>query len=329
VTPPDPDELGIRLEPLFDGRRVSSIVQRPCPYRTSYELDEVDVELDDGTSLSLVLKKLERSALDAGALSAKPRFLHDPLREIEVYRSVLEPTGLGTPRYHGAVVEPADDRFWLLIENVAGEVLWQVGEIEVWREAARWVAVLHDELRGSVPEAVRPHLLRYDAAFYASWMERALEFADPGRLAALEPLASRYGEAVERLAAMPMTFIHGEFYASNVLIQRGAGRTRIAPIDWENAALGPGVVDLAALTTGGWTEVERAEIVAGYAEQANALGHRLDELELHETLDLARLHLAVQWLGWDPRWSPPAEHRQDWLGEALAVARRVGLLDAR
>jgi aminoglycoside phosphotransferase (APT) family kinase protein len=328
VTTLDPDELRNRLGELLDGRRLAEIDQRPCPYRTSYELDELDVRLDDGTSLALVLKRLGRSALDPAARRAKPAFLHDPLREIEVYRSLLEPAGLGTPRFHGAVVEPSDDRYWLLIENVAGEVLWQVGELDVWREAARWLAVLHDRFRDRVPESARTHLLRYDAGFYASWMQRALEFADADRRSELEAIAKRYDEVVERLAALRATFIHGEFYASNVLIQRGDGRVRIAPIDWENAALGPGVVDLAALTTGGWNDAERAEIARGYAEQSSALGEDLDPRELREALDLARLHLAIQWLGWDPGWSPPAEHRQDWLGEAVSIARRTGLVDA-
>jgi aminoglycoside phosphotransferase (APT) family kinase protein len=326
VTPVDPDALRARLGNLLDGRRLASVVQRPCPYRTSYELDEIDVDLADGSSLSLILKSLGRSALEPAARRAKPEFLHDSLREIEVYRSLLEPAGLGTPRFHGAVVEPADDRYWLVIENVAGEVLWQVGELDVWREAARWLAVLHHTFRGGVPDTVRAHLLRYDEGFYASWMERALEFADAGRRSPMEQLAKRYDHVVDGLARLPETFIHGEFYASNVLIQRGGGRIRIAPIDWENAALGAGVVDLAALTTGGWTEAERAAITAGYAEQASALGRSLDEGELHNALELARLHLAVQWLGWDPSWSPPAEHRHDWLGEALAIARRVGLV---
>jgi hypothetical protein len=42
-------------------------------------------------------------------------------------------------------------------------------------------------------------------------------------------------------------------------------------------------------------------------------------------LDYCRLHLAVQWLGWAPEWSPPPEHTQDWLGEALGLARKLEL----
>jgi thiamine kinase-like enzyme len=109
------------------------------------------------------------------------------------------------------------------------------------------------------------------------------------------------------------------------LIQRDSTSLRVAPIDWENAAVGPGVIDLAALTTGAWSAAEREQIARGYLDRAAALGHEHDEAELQETLELARLHLAVQWLGWEPTWTAPAEHRHDWLGEALAIAERLRL----
>ena len=324
VTAAGTDELRGALERLLGGE-VASLDRRPCAYRTSYELDELDVELADGEKLSLMLKSLGRGALDPAALRAKPGFLHDPLREIEVYRSLLAPADLGTPRFYGAVVEPELDRYWLVIENITGEVLWQVGELEVWREAARWLAVLHDRFENRDLAAAEAHVLRYDSAFYASWMERAIEFADDEERERLAPLASRYEPVVARLAAQPVTFIHGEFYASNVLIERGSGPVRVAPIDWENAAIGPGVIDLAALTTGAWSTAEREQIARGYLDQATALGREHDESELLETLALARLHLAVQWLGWEPTWLPPAEHRHDWLGEALAIANSLRL----
>ncbi len=47
--------------------------------------------------------------------------------------------------------------------------------------------------------------------------------------------------------------------------------------------------------------------------------------EFLTALDYCRLHLAVQWSGWSSGWSPPAEHVQDWLGEALSLAEKLGL----
>jgi hypothetical protein len=44
-----------------------------------------------------------------------------------------------------------------------------------------------------------------------------------------------------------------------------------------------------------------------------------------ESLDVCRLHLAIQWLGWSTDWTPPKEHAHDWLGEAIALARKLGV----
>jgi thiamine kinase-like enzyme len=99
----------------------------------------------------------------------------------------------------------------------------------------------------------------------------------------------------------------------------------VCPIDWENAAVGPGVIDLAALTTGAWSAAERESIARGYVDEAAVRGQARDGEDVLETLELARLHLAVQWLGWEPTWTAPAEHRHDWLGEALRIAGALGL----
>jgi len=174
--------------------------------------------------------------------------------------------------------------------------------------------------------AARGRLLEYDASHYRVWLERAGEFARaPGqprsRAVAVERIAQRYEEAIEELLALPRTVIHGEFYASNVLFAGSPRSPRIAPVDWELAAAAPGVVDLAALTSGnGWSDRDRKAIVAAYQSTipSGALSAR--------DLELARLHLAVQWLGWaPPSWEPPADQRQDWQGEALALVEELGL----
>jgi hypothetical protein len=35
------------------------------------------------------------------------------------------------------------------------------------------------------------------------------------------------------------------------------------------------------------------------------------------------VQLAVQWLGWSERWTPPEDRAQDWLGDALDAIERV------
>lgn len=45
-------------------------------------------------------------------------------------------------------------------------------------------------------------------------------------------------------------------------------------------------------------------------------------------LDLCRVHRAVQWPGRAPRWSPPTEHRIDWLPHALWAAERLAMQES-
>jgi phosphotransferase family enzyme len=331
-------EIRAELERALAERRggrveITAFERRPGAYRTSFAIEELDVGLEDGTRLRVMMKDLSRSALHEHALAAKPELLYDPLREIYVYRDVLEGAGLGTAVYHGSSIDPARDRWWLFIENVVGDALWQIGEFEIWEEAARWLARMHASLAGHAGDAAP--LLRYDRELLGVWAQRAAGFADDPRSSwsaedrrQVHALAESYDAVVEPLAALAPTFLHGEFYPSNVLVQRGGDAPRICPIDWEIAAVGPGLLDLAALSVGSWTDSERARLAAAYRAAAPAgaeTASHLSDAEFGRALDFARLHLAMQWLGTEPRWEPPAEHRHDWLGEAVALARRLAI----
>src|SRR5262249_37474331 len=115
--------------------------------------------------------------------------------------------------------------------------------------------------------------LRADARL---WMRRAAEFlsarlsksAQASEVRALkermERLASRHELIVERLAALPATLIHGEFYASNVLVRESGGGLHVCPVDWERAGLGPGLLDLAALIAGKWTDEQKRALALEY-----------------------------------------------------------------
>ena len=334
---PETAELRTRLETALAAHEgtpvtVTGLERRPCEYRTSFALEELEATLADGRTLHLMFKDLSRACLDADALTVKPAFLHDPAREVEVYRDLLDGAGLGTPAYYGASVDTAGDRYWLFIENVAGPVLWQVGEFHVWEEAARWLARLHAAL---APAAAAPprSLLHYGPDLYRTWIERARRFAErtstpwsDGTRAAVMDLSTRYEPVVERLAALPVTVVHGEFYPSNVLVQHPEAAVRIAPIDWEIAGIGPGLLDLAALTIGKWTPAQRDALAQAYREAA-AAGPAADTIpaDFDAALDHCRLHLAVQALGWDPEWQPPAQHRHDWIAESMRIAAELRL----
>lgn len=305
-------------------RRVVGLERRPSPFASTHPLEELDVVLEDGTRLEL-LRKGTGSCVAHGI---KPTFLRDPLREVSVYRALVGPAGLAVPVLYGVGGEGAPLGPWLLLERVPGRPLSQVGEIRAWEAAARWLGAFHSRFEGS---ELRPagRVLDRNAAFHRRWLRRARALArlrgEPaGRRRALDALERPLLRAARRLAALPRTLLHGEFYASNVLVEDDGSGARVRPVDWEMAALGPGVVDLAALTSGGWRRVELKGMLTAYREGRAAAGTRIpDEAGLRRALDCARLCLAVQWLGWSARWSPPPEQARDWLAEAREAAERL------
>jgi aminoglycoside phosphotransferase (APT) family kinase protein len=302
-------EVGLEL--------VGGVERCPSAYRTSFPIEELRVELEGRGEVRIGCKRLDRAELDPEAQLAKPEFLDDPGREPAVYRALLPQAPPGPPEFFGAVLE--GDRHWLFVEWVEGRELFQVGERELWDGAARWLARLHAALASGLDRhREEARLIEHDAAFYRGWIERAERFArgrDDASAAPVAWLRERHDQVVEALLAQPRTVLHGEFYASNVLV---AG-LRVAPVDWELAAVGPGLTDLAALVSG-WPPPDRAALVAAYRSEPGVPAFTARDL------DFARLQVAIQWLGWaPPAWQPPEEKRHDWLGEAIELAEGLDL----
>jgi hypothetical protein len=318
------EELGDEL----DGQPIVALRRARYRYATSAPLEEVRVVVEGGEEAALILKDLSRDRLPANALAAKPEFLHQPRRELETYRRILGPAGIG-PRCFAAHADPDGLHDWLLLEKVPGVELWQVGQLVVWERVARWLGEFHAAFAGKLDQlrSANPHLLDHSAAWFRSWYERAMAAiasSQDGRVADLAAAVDGYEAVVEALAELPRTFVHGEFYPSNVLVARDRKPVGVYPVDWEMAAIGPGPLDLAALA-GGWGAIERESLARAYLEglgPAREPGQPLDELL--RDLSRCRLHLALQWLGWSSDWLPPDEHAHDWLGEALAAAKELG-----
>jgi hypothetical protein len=339
LTPASTFELRTALESeltAFFARpvRIAELRRSASAYRSSFALEDLVVVLEDGAQLALVFKDLDPKALSDEGRRAKPGFLHNPRRELEAYRLILPARPLEAATLYGAVVEPRQGRYWLFLQKVPGVELYQCG-FDTWRELARWLARFHDAYADD--DALQARLkeaLRYDGNYYHTWLRRAQSFLAEAALPvatrqAFARLAGGYDEVVARLLALPYTVIHGEFFASNVLAQETERGPRFCPIDWEMAALAPGLVDLAALVSGSWREEEKLELAMAYYEATTAQsvmpGWPASAEAFLAALDCCRLHLAIQWLGWSNDWSPPAEHAQDWLAEALWLAERLEL----
>jgi aminoglycoside phosphotransferase len=296
----------------LDGLGLDVRSTAPWPYATSHVLTAIDAVDGAGRSRRLLHKRLDAGGLLPEAEGNRPAELVDPRREIDAYRHVL-------PLLDGpaACVASSVEDQWLVLEHVDGPVLWQVGDLAPWHDAARWLADAHRLLVAAVGDAPAP-FLRYDVAYFGRWAARARAHeADAGRRCHLDHLLAAYGRVVDDLLGLPPTLVHGECYPSNVIVVPGAGRTRVCAVDWEMAGVGPGAVDLAALVTG-WPVRERRALIGTYAA---AVGRPPDAVEAE--VRRAELHLCVRWLGWAPRWSPPVEHATDWLGRGIELAEEV------
>jgi hypothetical protein len=296
------------------------ITGRRSLYATSFALSEVAVRQPDGSVRRLLLKDLSRAGLLPAARGYRPASLWDPLREIGVYRHLLPRAGLGTPTCYASAAEPSSGQYWLLLERVDGVELWQVGDRDVWRAVAAWLPTMHDRLRSAIAD-IDLSLIQYNRRYYQIWARRAERFAtDEGAVPQrLVWALDRYPALVEALLDLPATVIHGDFYASNILVMPGHPPSRICPVDWEMAARGPALADLATLAAG-WDDRERAALAGAYA---SAVGMDPDQVVLG--LDLCLAHLGMRMLGWASGWRPPPEHVQDWLSCLVEAMRRVGL----
>ena len=329
----DRDELGDALASLLGaalGRRIVALKRLPSQYRSSFSIEDLQVRFADGGMLDVVFKDLSPAARSPEVVRCRPAWLYDPAREIYTYRELLAPQNISAPTCYAAVEDSQNQRYWLLLERVRGVELYQVGEIELWEHAARWLARLHGQFESAAGDlAARGRLLVHDASALREWAARAARFVglrpdvSPGSKDQLARVADRYDVVVERLAHQRPSVLHGDFYASNVMVEvpESDGRACVRPVDWEMAAIGPPALDLAALTAGKWSAAERARLVDSYCDERAST----DPEQARESFEYARLHLAVQWLGWSEHWSPPPQHAHDWLGEALQLSSALRL----
>jgi Phosphotransferase enzyme family len=287
---------------------VRDVVVTASTYTTSSPMYDVVARSTGGRVTRLVVKDIAWDSLIPAATDVKPRFLHDPRREPAVYQQLLEGRGFGTPIHYATLDDNGLPR-WLVLERVAGRELYQVGSPASWCAAAAWLGRFHAANTRLTTDSPAP-LLCHDKKWFQLWAERARCHLGDGAPAWLD----RYDAVAEHLSALARTLVHGDFSASNVLI---CSSERVCPVDWEVAASGPGVLDLAALTLG-WERPMVSQLVDAYRETARRPVPDIDVVT-------ARLHLCVQWLGWSSRWLPPASQARDWRREAEDLAMAVGL----
>lgn len=288
------------------GAAIKSVRERPVPRspNTSYAVRRLMLELSDGRTLDVFYKDFDVSR------HGRDVALAHGLRERYVYERILAARGLGTPELYGVVWEGPGGRHWLLLEFVEGQILRKTNEDRV--AAAEWLGRLYFSVAGreaGLALAEGP-LLRYDDAYFRDTAERALEAVGSrfGRLARrLEAVLAGYEATVKKICSAEPTLVHGSYRRRNILVDSCSPPTRICPVDWEWAAIGPPLLDLAFIADGcDRPTVER--LCEAYVAETADFGHALTGTdEMPEELERLRLHKTLRSLAHSAEWAYPAD----------------------
>ena len=282
----------LRGEGLADAVTVTA--RQSNPYASSFPSEFVTCTAHNGQQRELLVKYVDANIDTCYGHRGGADY------EAMVYRHVLRPMNLGTPRFHGSLDQAENELTWFAVEKVHNcRHANQAAEPQLALcDAGRWIARFH------AAAAVRDHgdilpLIRHDASYYRGWISRTRAFAAKlrDRYPWLDALCDRENSLIAPLLDEEQhTTIHGEFYPHNLLV---AADGRIVPIDWQSTARASGTLDLAALTENWASDVVRA-VVEAYVQTRWPGGA---PQSFDGALWAARLHLHFRWLGDRPRWT--------------------------
>ena len=169
-------------------------------------------------------------------------------------------------------------------------------------------------------------LIRHDAAFFRSKAESArrdVARLSPSSAPRLAAVVERYDRAIELMASQPRSLVHGGYIPWHILVDGDREPARVCAVDWELAALGATLYDLAFFTDGVASPL-RERIWEAY--RAAASEHHVpvpDPPEMQQVIDCFRLHRVFDWLSRSVEKGFPEEKVAALVGQAQALGRLV------
>jgi len=170
--------------------------------------------------------------------------------ESNVYRQVLSPVGMSTPKYYGSYFFEETHLIMLAIEYFNDLVKFSKSKDEpnIIVKAGRWLGEFQNRSQKIIRDGGAAFMRRYDEEYFMKWpqitLDRIIDLNLEKEYAWLFELVDQYNFHIKALTEAEPVVIHGEFYPTNV---RYARRT-LYPLDWQTAALSPGEIDIASLT---------------------------------------------------------------------------------
>jgi len=236
---------------------------------------------------------------------------HGLAYEAEVYREVL--AGFqAPPKFFGSHDDRAHGLTWLFLEYLDEGWQLDLGPETAIVDAAAMLGDLHRRAAEATSERTLSRLNHYDEPYFQRCLRQAETQVGrwPEPVPSFARLVSQFARAIPDLAAAPVTVVHGEFTPHNVVWAHEHPRT----VDWEQAAVGPGEIDLAALTDE-WPPELADPAIAAYL---SARWPGSPTYDFAAALQAARLYWLFRWLG-DPEQAG-TEEEIAWLSARAAEA---------
>lgn len=277
------------------GGRLTLLRREPTPYATTFPCEIVTCQIGRGKPRRLFCKYT--AGVDYTGHGHRGGVGH----EIAAYRHILTRTKKFRPRFYGSYADSERGQYWLFLEYLDGGL--RVGKLNdpvAMAKTARWIAQFHVTSQCLLSNECLRFLRRYDKEYYLGWISRTVDFARPNyrKSSWLHHLYAQAESFLSPLLKSVPAIIHGEYYQHNILFHHG----QVCPIDWESAAIGEGLIDLACLTDG-WENKIADVCTATYVQTRWPEGA---PPEFERVIKAARLYMTVRWLGDDPDFTRSA-----------------------
>ena len=184
-------------------------------------------------------------------------------REVRFYREIAPQSDVRTTRCYYSVLEPEQDRYVLVLEDVSSMTLGdQVKGVTIpqARDALRTIGGFHaqwwksprlDELTW-----MPTHNLDLPHLFSENWHDFRNQFAAElgGAEARVGDRVSRHGQQIaDLMAAAPRTIVHWDYRADNLVFDETTKEEPVVVLDWQLAQRAMGAFDATRLICGSVT----------------------------------------------------------------------------
>jgi thiamine kinase-like enzyme len=296
--------------------RIRDLHRDSSSRKSSFQTVRLGVTTDDGEpELRVYLKDLHPRNQATRDWTQRSVDRPPERREVQMYESVLSRERFGTPEFYGSRWEPEHGRCWLFIEDVGDQWLKGRADFGPWVDAARWAARFHAGTRHFA--VAQPAFLPVcDEDYYRHTAERVEQMLP--RLNAADGDIVRRGLAyftphIEALSMLPRCVIHRQFFGANIILRPSPAIQEFAVIDWETAALGPGLFDLVSIGSQRPTE-ERNIIWRAYMDEYQAeAGQPLNWEVFHRACLAVAVHYDLEWLVWWSEYPEPTKSYRKFL----------------